>query len=77
MPREKYIISDKFTPQCSDASNPQAMRDMIEMQQKLMDTFVESYNFEGKTMIPFCTSGGSGIGRSGKNLESLAESGVA
>ena len=36
LPREKYIISDKFTPQCADASNPQAMRDMIEMQQKLM-----------------------------------------
>ena len=36
LPRDKYIISDKFTPQCADASNPQAMRDMIEMQQKLM-----------------------------------------
>lgn len=36
LPRDKYIISDKITPQCADASNPQAMRDMIEMQQKLM-----------------------------------------
>ena len=40
-----------------------------------MDTFVESYDFNGKTMIPFCTSGGSGIGRSGQNLEENAGSG--
>lgn len=42
---------------------------------RIMDTFVESYDFDGKTMIPFCTSGGSGIGMSGKNLESNAGSG--
>ena len=42
---------------------------------RIMDTFVESYNFDGITMIPFCTSGGSGIGRSGKNLEEIAGSG--
>lgn len=42
---------------------------------RIMDTFVESYDFDGKTMIPFCTSGGSGIGRSGKNLEEKAGSG--
>ncbi len=40
-----------------------------------MDTFVESYKFDGITMIPFCTSGGSGIGSSGKNLEANAKSG--
>lgn len=38
---------------------------------RILDTFVESYDFSGKTMIPFCTSGGSGIGSSGKNLEKL------
>ena len=42
---------------------------------RIMDTFVENYNFDGITMIPFCTSGGSGIGMSGKNLESNAGSG--
>ncbi|MBQ9409589.1 MAG: aldo/keto reductase, partial [Clostridia bacterium] len=36
LPRASYLISDKFTPQCADASNPNAMRDMIEMQQRLM-----------------------------------------
>ena len=42
---------------------------------RIMDTFVESYNFDGITVIPFCTSGGSGIGRSGKNLAEHAGSG--
>ena len=42
---------------------------------RIMDTFVETHSFDGKTVIPFCTSGGSGIGRSGKNLEELAKSG--
>jgi len=42
---------------------------------RIMDTFVESYNFDGITMIPFCTSGSSGVGRSGKNLEENAGSG--
>ena len=40
-----------------------------------MDTFVESYSFDGITMIPFCTSSSSGIGRSGKNLADNAGSG--
>lgn len=36
LPRESYLVSDKFTPQCADASSETAMQDMIEMQQKLM-----------------------------------------
>ncbi len=28
---------------------------------KLIYTFLESYDFEGKTVVPFCTSGSSGI----------------
>lgn len=43
---------------------------------RIMDTFVESYDFSGITLIPFCTSGGSGIGRSGPNMEALAKSGT-
>ena len=42
---------------------------------RIMDTFVENYDFDGITMIPFCTSSNSGIGMSGKNLESNAGSG--
>ena len=42
---------------------------------RIMDTFVESNDFDGITMIPFCTSGSSDIGDSGKNLEKNAGSG--
>lgn len=31
---------------------------------RIIDTFLESYEFAGKSIIPFCTSGGSGVGRS-------------
>jgi flavodoxin len=43
---------------------------------RIMDTFAESYNFDGLTVIPFCTSGSSGIGKSGQNLAELAKSGA-
>lgn len=42
---------------------------------RIMDTFIESYDFTDKTVIPFCTSIGSGIGSSANTLASLAGSG--
>ena len=42
---------------------------------RIMSTFVESYDFGEITMIPFCTSGGSGVGQSDKHLEEQAGSG--
>ncbi len=39
---------------------------------KIMYTFMESYDFNGKTIIPFCTSGSSPIGSSAENMHSLA-----
>lgn len=36
LPRDAYFISDKFTPQCADPASPAAMKDMVEMQEKLM-----------------------------------------
>lgn len=38
---------------------------------RIVSTFVDSYDFSGKTIVPFCTSGGSGIGSSAANLEQL------
>ncbi len=38
---------------------------------RIINTFVESCDFSGKTIVPFCTSGGSGMGSSAKNLHSL------
>ncbi len=41
---------------------------------KIMYTFLESYDFSGKTIVPFCTSGSSGIGSSAENMHDLAGS---
>ena len=35
---------------------------------RIIETFLESYDFDGKTILPFCTSGGSGVGRSDTEL---------
>ena len=35
---------------------------------RVIETFLESYDFNGKTIIPFCTSGGSGVGSSDEKL---------
>ena len=43
---------------------------------RILSTFVESYSFSGKTIVPFCTSGGSGVGSSASNLERLSDGGA-
>lgn len=40
-----------------------------------VNTFIKANNFDGKTVIPFCTSASSDIGDSGKNLADLAKTG--
>ena len=37
----------------------------------IIDTFVESYDFSGKTIIPFATSGGSGMRKTVEVLQTL------
>lgn len=39
---------------------------------KVIYTFLEGHNLDGKTVIPFCTSHSSGIGSSDTNLHGLA-----
>lgn len=39
---------------------------------KIVHTFLESCAFDGVTIVPFCTSGSSGIGSSAENLHALA-----
>ena len=71
---------------CPEIANPIASIDSYDtiflgypiwwgQEPRIIDTFLESYDFSDKTVIPFCTSGGSGIGRSGSNLASQAGSG--
>ena len=43
---------------------------------RIIDTFVESYDWNGKTVIPICTSGGSDIGTSGSYIANLAKAGT-
>ena len=40
-----------------------------------VDTFVEANDFNGKTVIPFCTSSSSGLGQSGELLAEKAHGG--
>lgn len=40
---------------------------------KIVYTFLESYDLSGKTIVPFCTSGSSGVGSSATNLHQLAQ----
>ena len=43
---------------------------------RILSTFVESHDFTGITVIPFCTSGGSGAGRTGETLGEQAKTGT-
>lgn len=43
---------------------------------RIMNTFVETYDLSGKTVVPFCTSGGSGISTSVDTLQKLAGDGI-
>lgn len=43
---------------------------------RIMESFVESYDFSGKTLIPFATSGGSGIGKTADTLQKLTPGAV-
>ncbi|MBD5544544.1 MAG: hypothetical protein HDR01_09975 [Lachnospiraceae bacterium] len=37
---------------------------------RIINTFVEAYDFSGKMIVPFCTSDGSDIGNGATNLHS-------
>ena len=37
----------------------------------VVDTFLEAHDFAGKTIMPFCTSGGSGIGETAKRMQEI------
>ena len=39
---------------------------------RIIDTFLEAYDFAGKTIVPFATSGGSGLGKAPQRMQALA-----
>ena len=42
----------------------------------VIDTFLESYDFNGKTIVPFCTSGSSGIGQTAERMQEIVGNGA-
>ncbi|WP_026526158.1 flavodoxin [Butyrivibrio sp. VCD2006] len=42
----------------------------------IIDTFIESYDFSGKIIVPFATSGGSELNDTSRNLQALAKGAV-
>ena len=39
---------------------------------RIVDTFLEAHDLSGKTIVPFATSGGSGLGRAPQRMATLA-----
>ena len=80
--RSTVEMEDKSCrPALADTQAPVADADIIFVgypvwwyrEPSIIDTFMEAYDFNGKTIIPFATSGMSGIGDSGKNMQDLAK----
>ncbi len=42
----------------------------------IIDTFLEAYDFTGKTVIPFATSGGSGLGKAPNRMAELSKANI-
>ena len=38
---------------------------------RIIDTFLDSYDFSGKTVVPFATSGGSSLGKTADNFRKI------
>lgn len=38
---------------------------------RIIDAFLEAYDFSGKVIVPFATSGGSGLGRAPQRMQEL------
>ncbi len=43
---------------------------------RIIETFIEAHDLSGKTVLPFCTSGSSGFGRTGEILAALTDESV-
>lgn len=79
--RSSVEMDDRSSrPQIADEVQDMAQYDVVFVgfpvwwyrEPSIIDTFIENYDFSGKTVIPFATSGSSGIGDSGKNMQALA-----
>ena len=68
-------------PALADAAAPVAEADVIFLgfpiwwyrEPSLIDSFMDAYDFSGKTIVPFFTSGGSQLGECQGRIEALAK----
>lgn len=83
--RSSVEMNDKsFRPPLADQSAPVADCDVIFLgfpiwwytAPTIVNTFLERYNFTGKTIILFATSGGSGLGGAASDLKTSAPGAV-
>ena len=79
--RTTVEMQDPFCrPALADADAPLADADVIFLgfpiwwyrEPSIIDSFLEAYDFSGKTIIPFFTSGGSQLGEGQARIEKLA-----
>lgn len=79
--RSSVEMNDKHSrPTLADTDAPIAGHDVIFLgfpiwwyvAPTIINTFLESYDFTGKTIVLFATSGGSGLGKSAVGLRSSA-----
>ena len=79
--RSSVEMNDKNSrPALADSDAPIAGHDVIFLgfpiwwyvAPTIINSFLESYNFSGKTIVLFATSGGSGLGRSAAGLRGSA-----
>ena len=67
-------------PELADAAAPVAEADVVFLgfpiwwyrEPSLIDSFLDAYDFSGKTVVPFFTSGGSQLGEGQGRIEKLA-----
>ena len=69
-------------PALADTNAPVAESDVIFLgfpiwwyrEPSIIDSFLDAYDWTGKTVVPFCTSGGSDLGEGQSRIETLAKS---
>ena len=68
-------------PELADTAAPVAENEVVFLgfpiwwyrEPSLIDSFLDAYDFSGKTVVPFFTSGGSGLGEGQGRIEKLAK----
>ncbi len=80
--RSTVEMQDKnCRPALADTAAPVAEADVIFLgfpiwwyrEPSIIDSFLDAYDFSGKTVVPFFTSGGSGLGEGQERITALAK----